>query len=84
MYQEKTVAVIVPAYNEEKLIGKVLKTVPAFVDHLIVVDDASSDRTGETVKECQKEDSRVIYLRLKQKRGGRRSDCDRIQMGQRP
>ena len=36
MYLEKTVAVIVPAYNEEKLIGKVLKTVPSFVDHIIV------------------------------------------------
>ncbi len=69
MYQGKTVAVIVPAYNEERLIGKVLKTVPAFVDHLIVVDDASSDRTGETVKEYQKQDSRVIYLHLKRNEG---------------
>ena len=69
MYQEKTVAVVVPAYNEEKLIGKVLKTMPAFVDHVVVVDDASSDRTGETVKELQKEDSRVIYLRLKRNEG---------------
>ena len=69
MYQGKTVAVIVPAYNEEKLIGKVLKTIPAFVDHLIVVDDASSDHTGETVKEYQKQDSRVIYLHLKRNEG---------------
>jgi glycosyltransferase involved in cell wall biosynthesis len=69
MYQEKTVAVVVPAYNEEKLIGKVLKTMPAFVDHVVVVDDASSDRTGEMVKAHQKEDSRVISLRLKRNEG---------------
>jgi glycosyltransferase involved in cell wall biosynthesis len=63
MYRDKTIAVIVPAYNEEKLIGKVLKTVPTFIDHIVVVDDASSDRTGEVVRTHQQEDSRIIYLR---------------------
>jgi glycosyltransferase involved in cell wall biosynthesis len=63
MYREKTIAVIVPAYNEEKLIGKVLETTPSFIDHIVVVDDASSDRTGEVVKAHQEKDSRVIYLR---------------------
>ena len=63
MYRDKTIAVIVPAYNEEKLIGKVLKTIPPFIDHIVVVDDASSDRTGEVVKTHQQEDSRIIYLR---------------------
>ncbi len=69
MYRGKTVAVIVPAYNEEKLVGIVLKTVPAFVDHIVVVDDASQDRTGEVVKEHQKEDSKIVYLRLKKNEG---------------
>jgi glycosyltransferase involved in cell wall biosynthesis len=63
MYRENVIAVIVPAYNEEKLIGKVLETVPTFIDHVVVVDDASSDRTGEVVKARQEEDSRIIYLR---------------------
>jgi len=63
MYRDKVIAVIVPAYNEEKLIGKVLKTIPNFIDHIFVVDDASSDRTGEVVKAHQQEDSRIIYLR---------------------
>jgi glycosyltransferase involved in cell wall biosynthesis len=69
MYQGKTVAVVVPAYNEEKLIGKVLKTVPPFVDHLIVVDDASKDRTADLVREYQKDDSRVVFLQLKKNQG---------------
>ena len=63
MYRDKLTAVIVPACNEEKLIGKVLETVPTFIDHIIVVDDASSDRTGEVVKARQEEDSRILYLR---------------------
>jgi glycosyltransferase involved in cell wall biosynthesis len=62
MYRDKTIAVTVPAYNEEKLIGKVLETIPTFIDHIIVVDDASRDRTGEVVKAHQQEDSRIIYI----------------------
>lgn len=49
MYDGKTVAVVVPAYNEEKLIGTVLDSMPDFVDLIIVVDDASTDRTYDIV-----------------------------------
>lgn len=49
MYEGKTIAVVIPAYNEEKLIGTVLDTMPDFVDRIIVVDDASTDRTAEIV-----------------------------------
>lgn len=63
MYRDKTVSVVVPAYNEEKLIGNVLKTIPRFVDHIVVVDDASRDQTGEVVKSHQGEDPRITYLR---------------------
>src|SRR5262249_29623113 len=45
VYQGKTVAVVVPAHNEEKLIGQVLDTMPDFVDVIIVIDDASTDQT---------------------------------------
>jgi len=63
MYRDKTTAVIVPAYDEERLIGKVLETIPDFIDHIVVVDDASKDRTGEVVKTRRERDSRIIYLR---------------------
>lgn len=69
MYRDKTIAVIVPAYNEEKLIGKVLKTIPAFVDHIVVIDDASSDRTGEIVKTHQQDDQRIVSIRHPQNEG---------------
>jgi glycosyltransferase involved in cell wall biosynthesis len=48
-----SVGVVVPAYNEERQIGKVLETMPAFVDHIIVVDDRSSDATLERCREWQ-------------------------------
>lgn len=46
MYQRLRVAVAVPAFNEERAIAAVVAGVPSFVDHVIVVDDASSDDTA--------------------------------------
>ena len=40
MYKKLTVGVTVPAYNEEKLITKTLSTIPDYVDHIVVVNDA--------------------------------------------
>ena len=36
MYRDKSVGVVVPAHNEEKLIGRVIETMPEFVDKIIV------------------------------------------------
>ena len=47
MYNGHVIAVVVPAHNEEALVGRTIATVPSFVDHLIVVDDGSTDRTAE-------------------------------------
>jgi glycosyltransferase involved in cell wall biosynthesis len=50
MYKDCTIAVVVPAYNEEKLIGRTISTMPDFVDEIVVVDDCSTDGTVEAVK----------------------------------
>src|SRR5712691_1336931 len=52
MFEGRRVFVVVPAHNEEKLIGEVLETMPAFVDRVIAVDDASTDRTPEVLCEA--------------------------------
>jgi glycosyltransferase involved in cell wall biosynthesis len=51
MINNKTVAVVVPAFNEEKQIGMVIETMPDFVDRIIIVNDSSTDRTAEIVSE---------------------------------
>jgi glycosyltransferase involved in cell wall biosynthesis len=50
MLEGKSVAVVVPAYDEVKLIGTTLAGVPDFVDRIYVVDDASRDGTAEAAR----------------------------------
>jgi glycosyltransferase involved in cell wall biosynthesis len=70
VYEGKTIAVVVPAYNEEKLIGKVLETMPDFVDLVIVVDDASADRTLAIAASFRAQFSdRLLLLSHKQNQG---------------
>lgn len=45
MYGGKRIGVVVPAFNEESQIQMVVKTMPDFVDSIIVVDDFSKDAT---------------------------------------
>lgn len=67
MYKSKKIAVVVPAHNEERLIREVIKTVPSFVDRIIVVDDASSDGTPEVLESLP--DSRLIVVRNHRNKG---------------
>ncbi|HCT81504.1 MAG TPA: glycosyltransferase family 2 protein [Micromonosporaceae bacterium] len=50
MYKGLKVAAVVPAYNEAKLIGQTIGTMPEFVDLIVVVNDCSTDETSERAK----------------------------------
>ncbi|UTW62656.1 glycosyltransferase family 2 protein [bacterium SCSIO 12741] len=51
MLKGKTVAVVVPAYNEETQIGMVIETMPDFVDRIVIINDKSKDRTSEVIRD---------------------------------
>jgi len=51
MYQEHSVGVVVPAYNEAEHVGEVIDTVPGFVDRVYAVDDRSTDGTWDVIRE---------------------------------
>ena len=70
MYKNKKIAVVIPAYNEEKLIGRVITTMPDFIDKMVIVDDASSDKTYQTAQEYQKKDpDRIVLIRHEKNAG---------------
>jgi len=69
MYKNHKIAVVVPAYNEEKLIGETLSSIPEYVDKVYAVDDGSTDRTFEIVQEFAKKDSRIVCIKHEKNRG---------------
>lgn len=69
MFLDNSIAVVVPAFNEELLIGKVITTLPIFVDHIIVVDDCSNDKTFSTAQELAQKDNRIVVLRHERNQG---------------
>src|SRR5437867_2766688 len=46
MYKGLSVSVVIPCFNEEKGIAAVLKSMPEYVDQVVVVDNNSTDETG--------------------------------------
>jgi glycosyltransferase involved in cell wall biosynthesis len=67
MYKEQHVTVVVPAYNEERHIGDTLRTIPTFVDRIIVIDDCSTDGTAAVVESI--DDPRIVFVRNPVNRG---------------
>ncbi len=63
MYKEKNVAVIVPCYNEETQIFRVIETMPNYVDFIVTINDHSTDKTVEVIESCIKTDERIILLK---------------------
>jgi glycosyltransferase involved in cell wall biosynthesis len=61
MLEQKSIAVVIPAHDEEKLIGETISGIPDFVDRIIVVDDRSSDGTASVVEAL--DDHRVELIR---------------------
>ena len=67
MFFDQRVAVVIPAHNEERLIGQTIRSVPDFVDAIVVVDDASSDATVARIREAA--EARVRLLLHRRNRG---------------
>ncbi|MCJ7444867.1 MAG: glycosyltransferase family 2 protein [Methanotrichaceae archaeon] len=69
VYKDRSVGVVVPAFNEDLLIEESLRSIPDFVDRIFVVDDCSSDRTSEIVKEFETIDSRIKCIGHQENKG---------------
>jgi glycosyltransferase involved in cell wall biosynthesis len=69
MYKDKSVSVIIPCFNEENQIASVIKTIPAFVDKIVVIDDNSKDKTLEILKKLQTSNDKIILIENKKNLG---------------
>jgi glycosyltransferase involved in cell wall biosynthesis len=50
MYRGKRISVVIPCHNEEEGIRSVLAQMPPIVDEVVVVDNASTDRTADVAR----------------------------------
>lgn len=69
MYRGKSICVVVPAYNEQLLIRRTVEGIPEWVDHVVVVDDASTDDTPRILEELSRQYSHVKHIRQAQNGG---------------
>lgn len=69
MYKTSKVGVVVPAYNEQLHIAAVLEGMPGYIDAVYVVDDGSTDRTGQIMQRFAALEPRVHVISHVRNRG---------------
>lgn len=62
MYRDHRISLVIPAYNEERLIRPTLENVPPLIDKVFVNDDCSTDSTTDVVREMAAKDNRIELL----------------------
>jgi len=68
-FRKFNLAVVIPAYHAADTIESVLGELPAYIRHIIVVDDASPDNTSELVEAIASRDKRLVLVRHEVNRG---------------
>ena len=69
MYRNKKISLVIPAYNEQKLIKSTLDNIPNVFDKIYVVDDCSPDDQNIVIKKCKEQDSRIELIEHKTNQG---------------
>jgi len=67
MYKKHKISLVVPAYNEQKLIKPTISHVPKCIDKIIVIDDGSSDNTAKVIKNVK--DKRIKLIKHSENKG---------------
>ena len=69
MYRNKNISLVIPAYNEEKLIKPTLENVPDIFGKIYVVDDFSPDNQNSVIMKCAEKDKRIQLLKHEKNKG---------------
>jgi glycosyltransferase involved in cell wall biosynthesis len=68
-FRKFNIAAVIPAYRVEREIEAVLHELPSYLKYIIVVDDASPDRTSELAAALVKRDRRIVLIRHEKNQG---------------
>jgi len=68
-FKSRSIAVVIPCYKVEQQIQKVVADIPNYVTSIILVNDASPDKTGEILDELAKTDSKITVLHHSKNQG---------------
>ena len=83
MAERPFLSIVVPAYNEEAVIGRFIESVRADVDRpgltweAIIVDDGSADQTARVVREAAGADDRIRIVEAPHRGKGAAVRCQR-------
>ena len=67
LFRAYKIGVVVPAYNEERLIQETIDGIPAYVNRIYVINDCSTDHTAEIINNAK--DLRVVPIHHEVNRG---------------
>jgi len=65
----KNIVAVIPCYRVEREVGGVIASLPAYVKHIICVEDASPDQTAMVIMQAAKRDQRIMLLRHEKNEG---------------
>jgi len=69
MYRNFKIGVVIPAYNEEAQILKVISSIPVYIDHIFVVNDGSKDNTLGKLQEAKVTEPRLKFFSHEKNQG---------------
>jgi glycosyltransferase involved in cell wall biosynthesis len=62
MYKSKKIGVVIRAHNERNFILSVVDSLPIYIDHIYLVNDASTDGTLDLITNLPKQDPRIVIV----------------------
>jgi len=63
------IVVVIPAFRVERELGNLLGSIPAYVRHIVIVDDASPDNTANVMDAAAHLDKRIEQIHHKKNQG---------------
>ena len=69
MFREHSVGIAIPCFNEESNLPKVIHGLPAWIDSIVIVNDASNDATAAVASQLMTNDKRISLIDSTENKG---------------